>query len=171
MIELKELITYIQEILIPIAMISGIGIIALLTQTRYGRVVDITRQLNHKKLSLFRSKLLKNLVDPELKIVDNKIIIIIDRQLDLFVKRGRYLKRALMSLLAGVFLFIFTSVLILFQEIIPIVLMVPITGSLFIAGLALLVFGGACIIIDLTYSQKAVLIDLEGTKEIVETID
>jgi hypothetical protein len=168
MLELKELIQNIQEIIIPIAMISGIGITALLTQTRYGRVVDITRQLNKEKLSLFTSKVSEDLPDIKLKIIERRIMNI-DSQLYLFSKRGIFLKRALTSFLSGVFLFIFSSLLILLQESIPLTILVPVTALSFISGLTLLVVGGALVIFDLTYSRKAALMDIEGTNEIIKS--
>jgi hypothetical protein len=169
MIELSELITYIREILTPIAMISGLGLVSLLTQTRYGRVVDSMRHLNVEKLCLLKSLLPKS--DNEIEKKANIMRINnIDVQLQLFIKRGAYLKRALISLLIGIFLFIISAILILGRELIPLELMVMVTGISFVAGLFLLAVGAMLMITDLNLSQKAVIIDSEGIHKINECI-
>lgn len=167
--EVNELITHIQQILTPITMISGLGLFSLLTQTRYGRVVDVIRHLNSEQLCLLKSLCSESIKERELKVnhmrVDN-----IDVQLKLFIKRSTYLKRALTSLLIGIFLFILSSILILTREFIPLQLMVSITGISFVSGLVFLALGAMFLIIDLCMSQKAVVMDFKGIKEIKETV-
>jgi len=94
----------------------------------------------------------------------------IDVQLKLFIKRSTYLKRALTSLLIGIFLFILSSILILTREFIPLQLMVSVTGISFVSGLVFLALGAMFLIIDLCMSQKAVVMDFKGIKEIKETV-
>ena len=73
MVLVENFIQYIQIILTPIAMISGVGIISLLTQTRYGRVVDSSRHLDREKLSLFRYKIAKRPSELERKLIEKRI--------------------------------------------------------------------------------------------------
>ncbi|WP_455364248.1 DUF2721 domain-containing protein [[Eubacterium] cellulosolvens] len=169
-IEIPDLLAYIQQILTPIAMISGVGIMTLFTQTRYGRIVDATRRLTHDKINLIRSKVSKNLTEQETS-MNEKIIDHIDIQLDILIRRGAYLKRALILLLTGIFLFIFTSLSILLQEIVPSIFIVPLTITTFIAGLVSLIYGGVFILIDLTLSHKAALIAVESAAEIYKTFE
>ena len=147
-------------------MISGIGIISLLTQTRYGRVIDTMRNLNSEKFDLFRFKMFNHSKTLELEIL-NRRINNIDLQLDLLIKRSTYLKKGLTSLLTGAFFFILASVFILLQEFMPNEIMVPVTGSTFVGGLILLVIGGISIIIDLCASQKAVFTAIYGMREMI----
>jgi hypothetical protein len=150
-------------------MISGLGLFSLLAQTRYGRVVDIMRCLNREQLCLLKSLYSESIKERELKInrirVDN-----IDVQLKLFIKRSMHLKRALTSLLIGIFLFILSSILILTREFIPLQLMVNVTGISFVSGLLFLASGSVLLIIDLRMSQKAVVMDFNGIKEVKETL-
>jgi hypothetical protein len=168
MIELSDLIAYIQQIFTPIAMISGLGLISLLTQARYGRIVDSMRRLNSEQLCL-----LKSLSSETVNEIEKKTNLLrvnnIDVQLRLFIKRSTYLKRALTPLLIGIFLLITSSILILGRELVPLQLMVAVTGISFVAGLFLLAIEAMFMIADLSLSQKAVIIDFEGIQEIKES--
>jgi hypothetical protein len=170
MILLEDFIQYIQIILTPIAMISGVGIISLLTQTRYGRVVDSSRQLNREKLSLFRFILVKKPIEVEHKLIEKRIENI-DQQLNLLIKRGGYLKTALFSLLTGIFSFIATSTLVLLQEILHNIFMSSVTIFSFLLGMVLLVIGGSFILIDLMFSHKAVLLAINSTKDLMKMFE
>ncbi|MGB6680144.1 MAG: DUF2721 domain-containing protein, partial [Candidatus Bathyarchaeia archaeon] len=120
-------------------------------------------------LCLLKSLYSESIKERELKInrirVDN-----IDVQLKLFIKRSMHLKRALTSLLIGIFLFILSSILILTREFIPLQLMVNVTGISFVSGLLFLASGSVLLIIDLRMSQKAVVMDFNGIKEVKETL-
>ncbi len=151
-------------------MVSGVGIISLLTQTRYGRVVDSSRHLDREKLSLFRYKIAKKPSELERKLIEKRIDAI-DQQLNLLLKRGSYLKLALFSLLMGIFAFITTSILVLLQETLTNITTVSITIISFMVGLALLVIGGVFILIDLIFSHKAVLLAVHSTKELMKTFE
>ena len=52
LVESADVIGLFQSVLVPVLMISGIGLFILLIQTRYGRIVDRIRSINYERLEL-----------------------------------------------------------------------------------------------------------------------
>ena len=156
--ELEQLLSFFQATLVPVVMISGIGLVTLIIQTRYSRVVDSSRRLNQERLQLIKKiaglktnrdkKLLKNRLDD------------IEIQIGILVKRGQVLKYSLFSTFLAIFDFILTSFLIIIQ-VFTNFMIVDIIAITFIIGMFLVLIGILLGVFDIRYSYDAVVVDLE----------
>ncbi len=95
--DLQTLLGPLQTALVPVVLSSTGGLLCLVVQTRYGRIVDHTRQL-------------LNLPTPELEI---------QKVLEMLFKRARYAKWALFGLFVGVSSFLTLSLVMLVSTLFP----------------------------------------------------
>jgi hypothetical protein len=95
------------------------GLLCLVVQTRYGRIVDHTRQL-------------LNLPAPDLEI---------QKVLEMLFKRARYAKWALFGLFVGVSCFLTLSLLILVSVILPTPVQIALVVGIFSVGWCSMVLG------------------------------
>ena len=95
--DLQTLLGPLQTALVPVVLSSTGGLLCLVVQTRYGRIVDHTRQL-------------LNLPTPELEI---------QKVLEMLFKRARYAKWALFGLFVGVSSFLTLSLVMLISMLFP----------------------------------------------------
>lgn len=95
--DLQTLLGPLQTALVPVVLSSTGGLLCLVVQTRYGRIVDHTRQL-------------LNLPTPELEI---------QKVLEMLFKRARYAKWALFGLFVGVSSFLTLSLVMLVSMLFP----------------------------------------------------
>jgi hypothetical protein len=96
-LDLQTLLGPLQTALVPVVLSSTGGLLCLVVQTRYGRIVDHTRQL-------------LNLPTPELEI---------QKVLEMLFKRARYAKWALFGLFVGVSSFLTLSLVMLVSMLFP----------------------------------------------------
>lgn len=132
-------IKFLQACITPVAMISGVGLLLLTITNRLGRVVDRTRQL------------VAELDMPEVKREKMKM-----NQIQIFMKRGRFLKVSIAWLLVGMI----ASCLI-----IPLLFIMNLTGTdLKAIGYSLLIISIFSLLLSLIYFFKDILLSLNAVK-------
>lgn len=117
--DLQDLLGPLQIALVPVVLSSTGGLLCLMIQTRYGRIVDHTRQLL------------------KLPTRDTEV----ERVLEMLFKRARYAKWSLFGLFLGVSCFLTLSLVILVSMLFP----TPVQGvliiSIFSIGIASMLTG------------------------------
>ncbi|MBS7612350.1 DUF2721 domain-containing protein [Candidatus Bathyarchaeota archaeon] len=111
-----QIIPLLQVTLVPVVMISAVGLICLTVQTRYGRIIDRIRALNEEKRAIKTVLRITDASNPELHRQKERLEFV-ETILEKLTKRGLYLKWALFLMLSSVFCFIATSFLILMSAI------------------------------------------------------
>jgi cellulose synthase/poly-beta-1,6-N-acetylglucosamine synthase-like glycosyltransferase len=119
MVDLQSLLPALQTALVPVVLSSAGGLLCLVVQTRYGRIVDHTRQL-------------LNLPAPGVEI---------ETVLEMLFKRARYAKWALFGLFVGVSCFLTLSLVILVSMIFPTPVQVALVVGIFSVGWCSMVLG------------------------------
>jgi hypothetical protein len=94
--DVQSLLGPVQTALVPVVLASTGGLLCLLVQTRYGRIIDRTREL------------LLHLRDAE-----------VDKSLEMLFKRARYAKWSLFGLFFGISCFLTLSLIILVSILFP----------------------------------------------------
>ena len=117
--ELQDLLTALQTALVPVVVSSAGGLLCLVVQTRYGRIVDHTRQL-------------LNLPTPDVEV---------QRVLEMLFKRARYAKWSLFGLFVGVSCFLTLSLVILISMIFPTPVQVALVVGIFSVGWCSMLLG------------------------------
>ena len=102
-----NVIQLIQLMLAPAVMISACGLLLLSINNRYSLVVNRIRLLNEEK-----RKLLINIGGKDSVTEDNVRLESIAQQIELLVSRGRLVRNAVLAFIAGIALFVLTSLLI-----------------------------------------------------------
>jgi len=118
-VELQDLLTALQTALVPVVVSSAGGLLCLVVQTRYGRIVDHTRQL-------------LNLPTPDVEV---------QRVLEMLFKRARYAKWSLFGLFVGVSCFLTLSLVILISMIFPTPVQVALVVGIFSVGWCSMLLG------------------------------
>lgn len=96
-LNLENLSSLIQATLAPAVLISACGLLCLVIQNRYGRVIDRIRIFNQEHFELKRSKSSSKYGDDyEKRIEEIKI------EVGMVMKRGNYLRLSLFSLFSGI---------------------------------------------------------------------
>ncbi len=140
--------------LAPILLISGAGLLALSIQNRYGRVIDRIREFNTEIRDLC-SKCEKDVGKRKKSI---------DVQTRLLIKRGIYLRNALLLLFVTVMLASFSSVFILLEAISSSPLEFFATVSFSVALISM--FAGILFaIMDVALSYRAIEVEIEIERE------
>jgi len=117
--ELQDLLTALQTALVPVVVSSAGGLLCLVVQTRYGRIVDHTRQL-------------LNLPTPDVEV---------QSVLEMLFKRARYAKWSLFGLFVGVSCFLTLSLVILISMIFPTPVQVALVVGIFSVGWCSMLLG------------------------------
>lgn len=94
--DVQSLLGPVQTALVPVVLASTGGLLCLLVQTRYGRIIDRTREL------------LLHLRDVD-----------VDKSLEMLFKRARYAKWSLFGLFLGISCFLTLSLIILVSILFP----------------------------------------------------
>jgi hypothetical protein len=118
-LDLQSLLSPLQTALVPVVLCSTGGLLCLVVQTRYGRIVDHTRQL-------------LKLPTPDAEVQE---------VLEMLFKRARYAKWSLFGLFLGVSCFLTLSFVILVSLLLPIPVQVALIVSIFIIGMGSLLLG------------------------------
>jgi hypothetical protein len=108
-----------QTAVVPVVLSSTGGLLCLVVQTRYGRIVDHTRQL-------------LNLPAPDLEV---------QKVLEMLFKRARYAKWALFGLFVGVSCFLTLSLVILVSAMLPTPVQIALLVGMFSLGWCSMVLG------------------------------
>jgi len=147
----------IQATIAPAVLISACGLLCLVIQSRYGRVIDRIRIFNREHFELRRSKSSSKYgVDYEKRIEEIKV------QVSMLAKRGNYLKLSLFSLFSGILSFILTSFLILSAYLLEISELYPIVIATFSVGLLLIIVGVLYAVREVAISYSAVIHEIKS---------
>ncbi len=132
-------IKFLQACITPVAMISGVGLLLLTITNRLGRIVDRTRQL------------VTELDMPEVKREKIKM-----DQIQIFMKRGKFLKFSIAWLLVGMI----SSCLI-----IPLLFIMSLIGTdLKTIGYSLLIISIFSLLLSLIYFFQDILLSLNAVR-------
>lgn len=117
-LDLQSLLGPVQTALVPVVLSSTGGLLCLLVQTRYGRIIDRTREL------------LKLSYDAE-----------VDTSLEMLFKRARYAKWSLFGLFFGISSFLTLSLIILVSILFPGTLQPNLIVGVFLVGMISMLIG------------------------------
>ena len=118
-LDLQNLLGPLQTALVPVVLCSTGGLLCLVVQTRYGRIVDHTRQL-------------LKLPAPDVETQE---------VLEMLFKRARYAKWALFGLFLGVSCFLTLSLVMLASMLLPTPVQVVLVVSIFAVGWGSMLLG------------------------------
>ncbi|MFA5771308.1 MAG: DUF2721 domain-containing protein [Thermoplasmata archaeon] len=146
----------VQLVLAPIILVSAAGLLGLLLQNRYGRIIDRIRFFEVERRAL---------TGGELNEKQKRRMEIIEQQLKILLKRGRYIKNSLFYILLSALLVVLFSFTALISSAIGNDVGQYVSFALF--GISLLaVFAGVLYaILEIQISYKAVLIDIDALQE------
>lgn len=128
----------ISSVLTPIALISGVGLIALTIQNRYGRVIDRIRSFSREYINQ-RDEKMREIVKDQIKIL---------------LRRGELLRNAMFLLFLTIFFTILSSLSILVSFILDQMLILSLV--FFVSGLISLMVGMITILAEIFISYSAV---------------
>ena len=152
-----ELISLIEATIVPAVLISGCGLLCLVIQSRYGRVIDRIRIFNREHFELKRSKSSSKYgADYEKRIEEIKV------QVNMLVKRGNYLKLSLFSLFSGILSFILASFVLFSAYLLDVSEIYPIVIATFSAGLLLIIVGVLYATREVATSYTAVIYEIKS---------
>lgn len=152
-----QLISLIQVTIAPAVLISGCGLLCLVIQTRYGRIIDRMRIFNQEHSDLKKSKSASMYgEDYEKRMREIKI------QMTMLIKRGNYLKLSLFSLFSGILSFILTSLLIFSAYLLNRLDIYYVTLVIFSLGLVLITVGMYFVIREVAKSYATILHDIKS---------
>ena len=152
-----QLISLIQATIAPAVLISGCGLLCLIIQTRYGRIIDRMRIFNQEHSDLKKSKSASKYgEDYEKRMGEIKI------QMSMLIKRGNYLKLSLFSLFSGILSFILTSLLIFSTYLLNRLDIYYATLVIFSLGLVLITVGMYFVIREVATSYATILHDVKS---------
>jgi cellulose synthase/poly-beta-1,6-N-acetylglucosamine synthase-like glycosyltransferase len=117
-LDVESLLGPVQTALVPVVLSSTGGLLCLLVQTRYGRIIDRTREL------------LKLDYDPD-----------VDMSLEMLFKRARYAKWSLFGLFFGISSFLTLSLIILVSILFPTTLQPGLIVIVFLIGMSSMLIG------------------------------
>ncbi|MDI9620026.1 MAG: DUF2721 domain-containing protein [Candidatus Nezhaarchaeota archaeon] len=165
--EIQNVISVLQSTLTPVVMISALGLLCIVIQTRYGRVVDIMMRLSSEKRRI-QYRLARIAAGYE-KCQDTEMFTerlkVIEAQMDILVKRGSLVKWSMFTMFFAILCFILTSFLIwLGQTAMPVAAVNTATLGAFYLGMILAFSALMLILKDVLMTYKGMLI--EARKEL-----
>ena len=144
-LDLQTLLGPVQTALVPVVLSSTGGLLCLLVQTRYGRIIDRTREL------------LKLDHDAE-----------VDRSLEMLFKRARYAKWSLFGLFFGISSFLTLSLIILVSILFPSTLQPNLIVIVFLVGMTSMLIGVWYEVLELGASFKGLGLEYSKYKQKAE---
>lgn len=135
--DLQNLLGPLQTALVPVVLSSTGGLLCLMIQTRYGRIVDHTRQL-------------LKLPAPDIEV---------ERVLEMLFKRARYAKWSLFGLFVGVSCFLTLSLVVLVSILFPTPVQVALVISIFIIGMGSMLIGVWFEVLELWDSFRGITLE------------
>lgn len=118
-LDLQSLLGPLETALVPVVLASTGGLLCLLVQTRYGRIVDRIREL---------SKSTSSDTDAE-------------RSLEMLFKRARHAKWSLFGLFFGISCFLTLSLVILISMFFPATIQLALIITIFVLGMGAMLIG------------------------------
>ena len=158
-LESIEIVNMFQRVLVPVLMISAIGLFILVTQTRYGRIVDRIRKINYERRTMIKKALIERITRPE-KIWNEKRLQCLQEQISILVRRGKLLKDSLKFLFIVIFTSITSSLLLFIEQIIRTKLSIAVL-TLFVFGMIMLFMACVNVIKEVAKSYNAVIFDID----------
>lgn len=150
--ELPQVTQLIQATLVPVIMISAEGLVSLVVQQRYGRLIDRLRALNYERLRLRESMAQPAQATSHVRrrMAEDEVLV------RLLLRRARLAQKALFAAFLGMALFVATSLSLIIETLLsahgaPTVL--PLV--LFTAGLCAFLAGFAYILLEVLQSLQA----------------
>lgn len=135
--DLQGFLSPLQTALVPVVLSSTGGLLCLMVQTRYGRIVDHTRQL-------------LKLPAPDVEV---------EKVLEMLFKRARYAKWALFGLFLGVSCFLTLSVVILVSMLLPAQVQIVLIISIFVVGMSSMLIGVWFEVVELWDSFRGIRLE------------
>lgn len=135
--DLQNILGPLQTALVPVVLSSTGGLLCLVVQTRYGRIVDHTRQL-------------LNLPSPDM---ETQMV------LEMLFKRARYAKWGLFGLFVGVSCFLTLSLVILVSVVFPAPVQIVLIVGIFGAGWCSMLLGLWCEVLELWDSFRGITLE------------
>lgn len=135
--DLQNLLGPLQTALVPVVLSSTGGLLCLVIQTRYGRIVDHTRQL-------------LKLPAPDVEV---------ERVLEMLFKRARYAKWSLFGLFLGVSCFLTLSLVVLVSILFPTPLQIALVISIFSIGMGSMLIGVWFEVLELWGSFRGITLE------------
>jgi len=153
--DLLGVVSVVQATIVPVVMISGSGLICMVIQTRYGRVVNSIRQLvqDQRRFQQFESRGDSESGDVNLKLERLKNT---DVQIRLLLKRGSKLRWALFLTFSAIVSFICTSFLILLSYMFELFVLISLVAVSFFFGMFFLLVGAVITVNEIANSYDAV---------------
>jgi hypothetical protein len=136
-LDLQNLLGPLQTALVPVVLSSTGGLLCLVVQTRYGRIVDHTRQL-------------LNLPAPDAET---------QKVLEMLFKRARYAKWGLFGLFVGVSSFLTLSLVMLVSMILPTPVQAALIVGIFGVGWCAMLLGLWFEVLELWDSFKGITLE------------
>jgi len=156
-LDFELVIQLIEATIVPAVLISGCGLLCLVIQNRYGRVIDRIRIFNREHFELKRSKSSSKYgADYEKRIEEIRV------QVDMLMKRGNYLKMSLFSLFSGILSFILTSFLLFSAYLLAVSEIYPVVIATFSVGLLLIIVGVLYAVREVAISYAAVVHEIRS---------
>jgi len=144
-LDVQSLLGPVQTALVPVVLSSTGGLLCLLVQTRYGRIIDRTREL------------LKLDHDAE-----------VGRSLEMLFRRARYAKWSLFGLFFGISSFLTLSLIILVSILFPSTLQPNLIVVVFLVGMASMLIGVWYEVLELGASFKGLSLEYSKYKQKAE---
>lgn len=155
--DFNGLIQLIEATIVPAVLISGCGLLCLVIQNRYGRVIDRIRIFNQEHFELKRSKSSSKYgADYEKRIEEVKV------QVGMLMKRGNYLKLSLFSLFSGILSFVLTSFLLFSAYLLDVSEIYPVVIATFSVGLLFIIVGVLYAVREVAISYSAVIHEIKS---------
>jgi hypothetical protein len=145
--QLEPLIALLQTALVPVVLCSTAGLLCLFVQNRYGRIVDRIRALSE---------------DPK----PGEATAI---QLEILLRRARYLKWSLFSLFFAISCFVTFSVLVFFAFTTGLPMQIEVLVTIFSVGMGVLLAGVWLEVIEIWNSFKTIHLEFDAYKERMES--
>jgi hypothetical protein len=145
MVDMQSLLGPVQTALVPVVLSSTGGLLCLLVQTRYGRIIDRTREL--------------------LKLDHNTEVA---RSLEMLFKRARYAKWSLFGLFFGISSFLTLSLIILVSILFPGTLQPTVIVIIFLVGMTSMLIGVWYEVLELWASFSGLGLEYSRYKQKIE---
>jgi hypothetical protein len=153
-----DVIQSIQSILAPAIMISSCGLLLLGLNNRYSSVINRIRLLNNE-----RRKLLEVFLgDEQLNFHENARFNSVLKQIDELLKRCKYVRNAIISIVTAIGSFVFTSLLIAISFFSEIRIFQNLALTVFVIGMICVFIGVLYVGIEVAMAYRIALIEVKA---------
>lgn len=155
-----QIISLLQVTLVPVVMISAVGLICLTIQTRYGRIIDRVRALNEERRAIKTTVGVYSASNSSELRHQKERLEFIETILEKLAKRGLYLKWALFLMFSSTFCFVATSFLILISAFT--ITQGYLVLGLFSIGMMFVLVGSALLILEVALSYTMTMMEIKA---------